>query len=42
LGSHASQVTSDPTKRCNASSLRTSYPWKLNVTYLKSSKNKFL
>ena len=36
-GSHASQVTSDPTKRCNANSSRISCPWKLNVTYPKTS-----
>jgi hypothetical protein len=36
-GSHTSQVTSDPAKRRNASSSRTSCPWKLNVTYPKTS-----
>ncbi|CAB5373386.1 unnamed protein product [Rhizophagus irregularis] len=36
-GSHTSQVTSDPTKRRNANSSRTSCPWKLNVTYPKTS-----
>ncbi|CAB4409131.1 unnamed protein product [Rhizophagus irregularis] len=36
-GSYTSQVTSDPTKKRNANSLRTSYPWKLNVTYPKTS-----
>ena len=36
-GSHTSQVTSDPTKRRNASSSRTLCPWKLNVTYPKTS-----
>ncbi|CAB4476459.1 unnamed protein product [Rhizophagus irregularis] len=36
-GSNTSQVTSDPTKRRNASSSKTSCPWKLNVTYLKTS-----
>jgi hypothetical protein len=36
-GSHTSQVTSDPTKKRNVSSSRTSCPWKLNVTYPKSS-----
>ncbi|CAB5366394.1 unnamed protein product [Rhizophagus irregularis] len=36
-GSNTSQVTSDPTKRRNASSSKTSCPWKLNVTYPKTS-----
>jgi hypothetical protein len=36
-GSHTPQVTSDPTKRRNASSSRTSCPWKLNVTFPKTS-----
>ncbi|GET59339.1 hypothetical protein GLOIN_2v1778764 [Rhizophagus irregularis DAOM 181602=DAOM 197198] len=36
-GSNTSQVTSDPTKRHNASSLKTSRPWKLNVTCPKTS-----
>ncbi|CAB5310816.1 unnamed protein product [Rhizophagus irregularis] len=36
-GSHTSQVTSDLTKRRNANSSRTSCPWKLNVTYPKTS-----
>ena len=35
--SYTLQVTSDPTNRRNASSLRTSCPWKLNVTYSKTS-----
>ena len=30
-------MTSDPTNRHNASSLRTLCPWKLNVTYPKTS-----
>jgi len=36
-GSHDSRVTSDPTKRRNAHSIRTFCPWKLNVTYPKTS-----
>jgi len=36
-GSNTSQVTSDPIKRRNASSSKTSCPWKLNVTYPKTS-----
>ncbi|CAB4392200.1 unnamed protein product [Rhizophagus irregularis] len=36
-GSNTSQVTSDPTKKHNASSSKTSCPWKLNVTYPKTS-----
>ncbi|CAB4407633.1 unnamed protein product [Rhizophagus irregularis] len=38
-GSNTSQVTSDPTKRRNASSSKTSCPWKLNVTYPKTSES---
>ena len=36
-GIHNPQVTSDPTKRRNASSQRTQCPWKLNVSCPKSS-----
>ncbi|CAB4382978.1 unnamed protein product [Rhizophagus irregularis] len=36
-GSHISQVTSDPTKKCNTHSQRTSCPWRVNLTYPKTS-----
>ena len=36
-GSNIPQVTSDPTKRRNASSSKTSCPWKLNITYPKKT-----
>ena len=36
-GSNVSQGTSDPSKRHNTHSQRTQCPWKLNVTYPKSS-----
>ena len=35
--SHVLQGTSDPTKRRNTHSQQTQYPWKLNITCLKSS-----
>ena len=36
-GIHNPQVSSDPTKRRNATSQRTQCPWKLNVTCPKTS-----
>ncbi|CAB5198271.1 unnamed protein product [Rhizophagus irregularis] len=36
-GIYNPQVSSDPTKRRNATSQRTQCPWKLNVAYSKSS-----
>jgi hypothetical protein len=36
-GSHISQATSDPTKKRNTHSQRTSCPWRVNLTYPKTS-----
>ena len=36
-GSHNPQVTSDPTKRRNATSSRIQCPWRVNITYPKTS-----
>ncbi|CAB4403132.1 unnamed protein product [Rhizophagus irregularis] len=36
-GSHILQATSDPTKKCNTHSQRTSCPWRVNLTYPKTS-----
>ncbi|PKC50165.1 hypothetical protein RhiirA1_487177, partial [Rhizophagus irregularis] len=35
-GSHISQATSDPTKKRNTHSQRTSCPWRVNLTYPKT------